>query len=114
MGTLPFLRLVSELALTSQLLYIGLAVLMRQQLAPAAGWALLRSCAVGFSGVLFGLKVQLVCKNLVFVGQTACCACRVWARAGTSPDRPAAHATQTTWSRKQCYDSHARWRRTTQ
>jgi rhomboid domain-containing protein 1 len=59
LGTLPFLRLVCELALTSQLLYIGLAVLLRQQLAPAAGWALLRSCAVGFSGVLFGLKVVL-------------------------------------------------------
>ena len=67
MGALPFLRLVSELALTSQLLYIGLAVLMRQQLAPAAGWALLRSCAVGFSGVLFGLKVQLACECLVFL-----------------------------------------------
>lgn len=48
---------MSELALTSQMLYIGLALLLRRQLAPAAGWALLRSCAVGFSGVLFGLKV---------------------------------------------------------
>lgn len=71
MGALPFLRLVSELALTSQLLYIGLAVLMRQQLAPAAGWALLRSCAVGFSGVLFGLKVQLACECFFCVGQHA-------------------------------------------
>ena len=60
MGTLPFLRLVTELALTSQLLYIGLALLLRQQLARAAGWALLRSCTVGFSGVLFGLKVSSV------------------------------------------------------
>jgi rhomboid domain-containing protein 1 len=51
--TLPFAALLTELALVSQALYVALA---------ATGLAVgprMNSCAVGFSGVLFGLKVVL-------------------------------------------------------
>lgn len=57
LGPLPFLRLVAELALVSQLLYVGLAVGLRARYR-ALGWALTRSCAVGFSAVLFGMKAS--------------------------------------------------------
>lgn len=58
LGTRAFLLLVAELALTSSLAYVGLAA-GAALLSPALGLGLMRSCAVGFSGVLFGLKVVL-------------------------------------------------------
>jgi len=56
MGSLAFARLIAELVLTSNALYCGLALLLASHW-PALGWPLMRACAVGFSGVLFGLKV---------------------------------------------------------
>ena len=60
LGLLPFARLVAELALVSNALYL-LAALALSQYAPAVGWALWRTCCVGFSGVLFGMKVGQSC-----------------------------------------------------
>jgi hypothetical protein len=47
---------VAELALVSNALYLALAAALAA-FAPALGWPLMRTCAVGFSGVLFGMKV---------------------------------------------------------
>ncbi|RMZ54848.1 hypothetical protein APUTEX25_000365 [Auxenochlorella protothecoides] len=58
LGTRAFLLLVAELALTSSLAYVALAA-GAALLSPALGLGLMGSCAVGFSGVLFGLKVVL-------------------------------------------------------
>lgn len=58
LGSLGFLRLVAELALTSSALYVTGALLLARH-APLLGRPLMRTCAVGFSGVLFGLKVVL-------------------------------------------------------
>lgn len=58
LGLLPFARLIAELALVSSALYLAAAAALVRA-APALGWPLWRACAVGFSGVLFGLKVRL-------------------------------------------------------
>lgn len=55
-----FLRLVLELAVTSNALYCAGALLLAHH-APLLGFPLMRTCAVGFSGVLFGLKARLCC-----------------------------------------------------
>lgn len=55
LGSGPFLALVAELCLLSGGLYVALAA----GLAHAGAGTALRSCAVGFSGVLFALKVIL-------------------------------------------------------
>lgn len=57
LGLLPFARLVAELALVSNALYLAAAAAL-VRMAPALGWPLWRGCAVGFSGVLFGMKVR--------------------------------------------------------
>lgn len=58
-----------------QLLYVGLAAglspggmlgLGRRSAAAKLGGGLMRGCAVGFSGVLFGMKVQKICGLLFF------------------------------------------------
>lgn len=56
LGTLAFARLVAELAFVGNFLYLAAAALLAQQL-PALGFPLMRTCCVGFSGVLFGMKV---------------------------------------------------------
>ena len=58
MGTAPFALLLAELLAASQVLTVALAWLGAAA-APAFDAAYSRSCAVGFSGVLFGLKVVL-------------------------------------------------------
>ncbi|KAI3424345.1 hypothetical protein D9Q98_009898 [Chlorella vulgaris] len=58
LGTLAFARLVAELAFVGNFLYLAAAALLAQQL-PALGFPLMRTCCVGFSGVLFGMKVVL-------------------------------------------------------
>ena len=58
MGSLPFLRLCTELALVSNTLYVALALALSSHW-PLLGRAVMNQCAVGFSGVLFGLKVVL-------------------------------------------------------
>ena len=50
--TLKLLLLVLELVVVSSLIYVGVAALV-------PGLQLMESCAVGFSAVLFGLKVVL-------------------------------------------------------
>lgn len=56
LGSAAYGALVAELALVSNALYMGLAALLARH-APALGWSLMHACAVGFSGVLFGMKV---------------------------------------------------------
>lgn len=58
LGSLPFARLVAELALVSNALYCALALLLSRHV-PLLGWPLMRTCCLGFSGVLFGMKVVL-------------------------------------------------------
>ncbi|GAB4816364.1 hypothetical protein N2152v2_003410 [Parachlorella kessleri] len=58
LGSLPFLRLCAELALVSNTLYVALAAALAAHW-PLLGRAVMNQCAVGFSGVLFGLKVVL-------------------------------------------------------
>jgi hypothetical protein len=60
LGTLGFARLLAELALVSNALYLAAVASLAARL-PALGLPLMRTCAVGFSGVLFGLKVRLAC-----------------------------------------------------
>lgn len=68
MGSLPFAALIAELMLTSSLFYILTAAAVASRARPqgllgvlglVSGGRLWQSCAVGFSGVLFGLKVVL-------------------------------------------------------
>ena len=58
MGAAPFALLLAELLAASQVLTVLLAWLVTAA-APAFDAVYSRSCAVGFSGVLFGLKVVL-------------------------------------------------------
>ena len=58
MGAAPFALLLAELLAASQVLTVLLAWLVAAA-APAFDALYSRSCAVGFSGVLFGLKVVL-------------------------------------------------------
>lgn len=60
LGPLPFLRLIGELALVSNAVYLAgtLGLLRCGGAAGAYGAALWRTCVVGFSGVLFGLKAR--------------------------------------------------------
>lgn len=60
LGPLPFLRLIAELAAVSSAVYLGgtLCLLRCGGAAGAYGAALWRTCVVGFSGVLFGLKAR--------------------------------------------------------
>ena len=68
-GSLGFLMLVVELGFTSNILYVGLAYLLRSSRRRVGGVLdlystimdpqLWNNCAVGFSGILFALKVIL-------------------------------------------------------
>ena len=66
-GSVKFALLIGELILTSGLMYIGCALVLHQQwYAPTMSLSflmgsrnLMNTCAVGFSAVLFGLKVIL-------------------------------------------------------
>ena len=57
MGPIKFAGLVAELLFTSGLLYVGAASTMASRSIWTQG--VFNTCAVGFSGVLFGLKVIL-------------------------------------------------------
>ena len=59
MGSLKFLGLVGELLLLSHVATVGLAAAAAKALPDLAGHQYYGSCAVGFSAVLFALKVVL-------------------------------------------------------
>lgn len=59
LGSLTFLGLVGELLLLSHLATVGLAAAAAKAFPDWAGAQFYSSCAIGFSAVLFALKVVL-------------------------------------------------------
>ena len=59
MGSLSFLALVGELLALSHVATVGLAAAAAKMLPDLAGDQYYSSCAIGFSAVLFALKVVL-------------------------------------------------------
>lgn len=58
MGSLDFFLLTLELLITTQAIYLGIAIAASRLLPTLGGWALYHStCATGFSAVLFAYKV---------------------------------------------------------